>query len=125
MISIIAMSVVAVAQGNLQFNQVKRLTYSGSLTVGTNTVSSVTVPANKVWKIESGSITSNDRPFYYFNLMVDGQILWAQATSGVVPVAYTPIWLGAGTYNISANNAAGSAYPYNVVISAIEFNVIP
>ena len=119
-ISILAMAYLTNAQGNLQFNQVKRLNYTGTAgAYSATTIGSITVPAGKVWKIESGSLFAN--VFYVitsFSLSVDSQMLWSSG------FAAQPIWLGPGTYpiQIMSNN---SAEPYTAAISGIEYNVIP
>ena len=105
------------SQGNLQFNQV----ISASATLGLNGASAVvTVPVDKVWKIES----------------VNG---WADCgsrlgiTINTIPTlvsnAKFPIWLKSGDLfrmtvqtNPSSNVACG---PMNYYYSIIEFNIIP
>lgn len=115
-------SLGANAQGNLQFNQVLKV----SATVET-------VPAGKVWKIESYqqsnvSGTSNStstcdvarvRPY-----IIDGQIYHniKNIASGNAGYVYTaenrmPIWLRAG-------QTAATSCPSDF-LSVIEFNVVP
>lgn len=110
------------AQGNLQFNQIIKV----STTVET-------VPAGKVWKIESYqqsnvSGTSNStnacdvarvRPY-----IIDGQVYHniKNIASGNAGYVYTaenrmPIWLAAGQ---SAATSCASDF-----LSVIEFNVVP
>ncbi len=91
---------------NLQFNQVLILD-------GNSNTPSYTVPAGKVWKIESASISSGSG---YFGLSING--------SSVAIVAYAnggnllPYWLPAGT------NVGFYIYQTGKV-SIIEFNVVP
>jgi hypothetical protein len=88
------------AQGNLQFNQV--LTYGGTLCASCNQPIG-TVPAGKVWKVESkgGSTvpTVNGNP--------------------VTSNSY-PFWLKAGDV---IGHYTGSAQGW--FISIIEFNIVP
>jgi len=64
------------SQGNLQFNQVKRFS-NQSVNIASGTwisVGSITVPAGKVWKIESSSVTFPGN--CGFMLAVDGQTIF-------------------------------------------------
>jgi hypothetical protein len=94
------------AQGNLQFNQV--LTYSG------NSVNSPiwTVPAGKVWKIESAVCFNytGTTTFRVNNFIV----LYNNSNS-------QPIWLKAGDSCQMGASSASSSY----FLSIVEFNVIP
>lgn len=89
------------AQGNLQFNQV--LTYGGTLCASCNQPIG-TVPAGKVWKVESkGGATIN--------------------TVNGTPITQTvtyPFWLKAGD---ALGHYTGSAQDW--FISIIEFNIVP
>lgn len=118
----IVVSGVSCAQGNLQFNQVIKVSDTP-----------MTVPAGKVWKIESYqqsnvSGTSNStfgcdvarvRPY-----IIDSQIYHnikniASGNSGYVYTAENrmPIWLAAG-------QTAATSCPSDF-LSIIEFNVVP
>lgn len=119
----------ALGQGSLQFNQVKLVT----------TVQ--TVPANKVWKVESVvfPIPADDPPFATsgstgcsFNtrrnyaISIDGTLTkvgnlasgFANSTWDYYFMTTTlPVWLPAG--------ATLSGGPCNNKISVIEFNIVP
>jgi len=108
------------AQGNLQFNQV--LTYTGSINGMTN---QWTVPAGKVWKIESKTRTPNGGLTFYINSTAvnDYYFFWnnaGQASVSSMAIDSAPIWLKAG--DISYFNSSGTA---NYYISIIEFNIVP
>lgn len=105
------------SQGNLQFNQV----LTGSATLGTNGVSTIlTVPAGKVWKIESvnGWADCGSRLGITLNTI-----------STLASTSNFPIWLKAGdTFRLTVliNPGSGSACgPMNYYYSIIEFNIIP
>ena len=123
------------SQGNLQFNQV--ITYSLSGTTSANggiyTIQSinVTVPSNKVWKIESAqcrashgtSQLQNNALLAYISL--NNAFIVSNSTS--VVMSNFPIWLVEGSYVIQLlvqNTGAGSGNAYGLV-SGIEFNIIP
>lgn len=94
------------AQGNLQFNQVLSLDANS----GGNPV---TVPAGKVWKIESVAFSSNNAYF---------QIQWGGVNyfvlNNTTPYANLPYWLPSGeSVSLVAN--------VNAKVSIIEFNVVP
>ena len=120
---------LAYAQGNLQFNQVKLVT------------ALETVPAGKVWKIESviynipsemssyqtsGSLSCGVNTFQNFAIEVAGVptktgqgVSAAQYSNLTYTQAYTqlPIWLPVGT--------TLSGGPCLNKVSVIEFNIIP
>jgi hypothetical protein len=105
------------AQGNLQFNQV----ISASATLASNGASSIiTVPADKVWKIESvnGWADCGSRLGITIN-----------SISTLFSSSKFPIWLKPGdTFRLTVltNPATGIACgPMNYYYSIIEFNVIP
>jgi len=89
------------AQGNLQFNQV--LTYGGTLCASCNQPIG-TVPAGKVWKIESkeGSTLTN----------INGINL---------TLTNFPMWLKAGDAVIMNGNSSTQVF----FLSIIEFNIVP
>ena len=121
LIAVLTISFVAKSQGNLQFNQVIRIKHT---TLTSGVAGTITVPAGKVWKIESAS--GGDA----WELSVDGQIVYSssQQVSGTTQSWYVntvtlPMWLGPGTYQITEN----TTYTGNIttVLSGIEFNVVP
>ncbi|MBM3171952.1 MAG: hypothetical protein FJZ75_10130 [Bacteroidetes bacterium] len=119
----------ALGQGSLQFNQVKLVT----------TVQ--TVPANKVWKVESVifPIPADDPPFVTsgstgcsfathrnYAISIDGTLTKVgNLASGFTNSSFghffmtttIPVWLPAG--------ATLSGGPCNNKISVIEFNIVP
>ena len=121
-------SLSSFAQGNLQFNQVKRIKVTASVSFGsTNPITTITVPSNKVWKIESACLTdpSSGQPIGgYSNLSVDNQIICSTNTN---TITYCPqlIWLPSGTYNLFVCNGTGSTVSCLAVLNAIEFNIVP
>jgi hypothetical protein len=126
LITICFISLQLYAQGNLQFNQVLTLSYTGSIPAqSTNSLGTLTVPAGKVWKIESGSrvaITGN-----FFGNVTTARFMLDDFT--VIghkddPVSY-PIWLNEGTYNIYVSHSTGNTVSYKWGLSIIEFNVVP
>lgn len=103
------------AQGNLQFNQVVNLT----LTAGTGYA--FTVPANKVWKIEScGGDNTNGYTIYLRN--TSNQILQPLASSSTAPPNNLPCWLGSGFTGNFLFSTFGTPKGH---VSIIEFNVVP
>jgi hypothetical protein len=122
----LSISSLSFGQGNLQFNQVVKQTFSTTST-STFIVGTITVPAGKVWKVEScgfvqqfvsgaegvlgsslNQVVLGSHAIYYLN------------NPGLV---YLPLWLPTGTYQVSANT--GVAGTKIISISAIEFNVVP
>jgi hypothetical protein len=123
----------AKAQGNLQFNQVIFLEKSIVLPANISssfTEQSITVPAGKVWKIESvmasffqNTATPNPSFSTSGTVMLNKKIIFSTGN-----VASFPIWLPEGTYTIRYiynNSTSGSINELYGAISAIEFNVIP
>ncbi len=127
---LLSMFVVANAQGNLEFNRV--FLVEQSFVVPTNVSSpfseqTITVPAGKVWKIES--VMAN----YSFNV---GSNLGVGSTVAVLlnrktlyqagVMAEFPIWLPEGTYTLryvyTSNTGSVGSEIYGG-ISGIEFNV--
>jgi len=125
-----------IAQGNLQFNQVKIIS---------NTDPPQTVPAGRVWKIES-VFTAGDQDVY--GVQTSGTTLSLFPACGVpsfyylysgrylainsIPISFgihsagekmtnLPIWVPAGSTICTCTNNALCARGY----SAIEFNIIP
>lgn len=141
-LSLLALAIGANAQGNLQFNQV--LSYTGTVScTGINSCSadspsSYTVPANKVWKLESAGFTS------YLNsgtevistyLIINNTYVYGGAVNkanlerknGILITS--PVWLKSGDVlswgMISAANTNGAISSASMHLSIIEFNIIP
>jgi hypothetical protein len=121
------------AQGNnLQFNQAIYVTISlnGVLT----TTQSFTVPANKVWKIESAGTGFPDGAYQGFlfpggSLGINNSVIYScpygVSLASVLPnVANFPIWLPSGTYSLKLSVDGGTS-PWNGFISGVEYNLIP
>jgi len=127
LLSILFIALGAKAQGNLQFNAVKRFS-NNSLSVAygaTVSAGSITVPADKVWKIESGSCsTIYGGTVNSSYLSIGDQLLFCQ-TNAQIFFHSPPIWLPAGTYSILIYNLSGGVATFKTNISAIEFNIIP
>ena len=127
-------TLVANAQGNLQFNQVINYkipsqTVSNQNNIGTFQTT-VSVPTNKVWKIESASYNSSY--ITDWSLRIDNYLLIPQAYgtwNGYwtnIPVIHFPIWLPSGTYPVNATTAGNSSNTFQgASVSIIEFNVVP
>jgi hypothetical protein len=118
------------AQGNLQFNRViNHVIPAGNGNASGIITGSVTIPSNKVWKIESCGYKSAGNP--YWSLILDNYVLFSYSyypASSINPYWQPPypIWLPAGTYAWKAqyyNNAAG--FFEGASISIIEYNIVP
>lgn len=122
-------SFAAKAQGNLQFNRVFLVEHSFTVPInilGPFSEISVTVPAGKVWKIESvmASIyNANGSLSTSVALLLNNKSLYQ---GGVV--AEFPVWLPEGTYTLRLVYTSNTGSTNNVAysgISGIEFNVTP
>ncbi len=103
-------SKISDAQGNLQFNQVINLEFvSGGTTA--------TVPAGKVWKIESCMITSTN---FYACMVVNGVTYYMrQHNTSSSAWDNFPFWFAEGkTITFGGGCSSG-------ILSIIEFNVVP
>lgn len=121
------------AQGNLQFNAVKYIqmsvTQSGT-TVFTETSQVVTVPANKVWKIEMIATTATNNGSANSSsgsnsgmVILDDRILYNSNSTNQPAV---PFWLPAGTYTLSfLSNTLSNGHNAYSTVSVLEFNVVP
>lgn len=107
------------SQGNLQFNQVL------NLEVTCCTPTSYTVPAGKVWKIESAVSANQYYPVRITNLngkSLNGHICKdSNASYGVFPIIL-PFWVSSNS-TIQFNN--GSNNGEKGFVSVIEFNIVP
>ena len=128
------LSVAAMAQSNLQFNQAKiiKLSYTVPNNNSYQAYSEpITVPAGKVWKIES-VIGSQQGSTNYISptttVTLDGVILFFYSSStGNYQAAPLPIWLPEGTYNLGMVSPSSISTDSTMTcrISAIEFNLVP
>jgi len=113
----ISISVPALAQGTLQFNQARLLEGSQG-----NCPTCWTVPAGKVWKIGSVTCSSGNTMYYVVNNRQLGLLATlGYATNDPRYITPFPMWLPAGAtfgYNGMSNNQA-------ITFFVLEFNVIP
>ncbi len=137
LITLLALSGSVFAQGNLQFNAVKYFTFSvtqPNSVVHAEQITNITVPANKVWKIESANSSYIVPAANYASIvnggriLIDGRVIW-EAYSSSSTIFYTPtlpMWLPAGSYTLSMRTSATSnGYQYVGSVTAIEFNIVP
>lgn len=110
------------AQGTLQFNQVITESFTGTAS-GVTTIGTITVPVNKVLKVESASFYSGSSPNNTSGnwAKIGSFLLWYYVGNGGIDKRF-PIWLKTGTYDVIANRSSGSV---EIAISGIEFNVVP
>jgi len=103
------------AQGNLQFNQVILYDIVAS---GTQ---NITVPANKVWKIESVShgYIAGSSAMSLRNSAAQ-PIAFFSGSTGTSYTANYPFWMPSNFSGSFANQTG-----YRATISIIEFNVVP
>ena len=109
----------AMAQGTLQFNQVLNLEISCCSPV------SFTVPAGRVWKIESATYRSYAYPVRIYSIngnTTNGYICnYEYGGNNIYPVVL-PFWVASGT---SIAFSHGSSAGDKAYVSVIEFNIIP
>ncbi|MCB9234648.1 MAG: hypothetical protein H6581_23550 [Bacteroidia bacterium] len=130
----------AFAQVSLEFSQVLRPTFSGSLAVTGSAVlqtQNLTVPAGKVWKIVSAQATdvtnqgTFDGPCSASNsavIKMDNNILtYSNFTSTAIFEPIFPIWIPAGSYSFTfeALQSCSSLSQYSGYMSIVEFTVVP
>ena len=128
------------SQGNLQFNRVFTYNLTGSFSVSAIVIVqtvSITVPPNKVWKIESASDRVQGSQSYFNGsggtssaIVMDNNILHLSRSSPYSDdQTNLPLWLAEGTHSLQliADNLGTSCtgcIAYGM-ISGIEFNIIP
>ncbi len=138
-ILLVSVAFLSFGQGNLQFNQVINHTITTPLGQGysglNNQTLTVTVPAGKVWKIESAHLSyqgSSSTKYYIANasnestqLVLNGAIIAVDDDAFYVTPG--PIWLAAGshTFILQGYINSSSQYSWNAFITAIEFNITP
>ncbi len=104
----------AKAQGNLQFNQIIVFDMASGAT------QAISVPANKVWKIESTGTGASSNPSIDLRNSSAAAIAHFGSMTGAAATANYPFWLPSGfTGSFQNLNAQRSS------ISIIEFNVVP
>ena len=122
------MCMLVKAQGNLQFNQVVTYTGTGSGSFS-YTSPTWTVPAGKVWKIESASPSlANSAVTRKINVEAGGgwgtfALTTASTETTINPF---PIWLKAGDQvQLQAAGNCCSTTTFYYAISILEFNIVP
>ena len=116
------------SQGNLQFNQV--VTHTGSGSGSYSYVSPTwTVPAGKVWKVESASPNLGNAALTRA-INVNSGVDWGSyrlTSSGQdLSVSPFPIWLMAGDQvQLEASGNCCYATSFSYAISVVEFNIVP
>mgnify|MGYP006273791781 FL=1 len=103
----------AQAQGNLQFNQVINMAFTAANTTP------VTVPAGKVWKIESCMLNTSTNNYAY--MLYNGIYYNMRQQQTSAHIVNFPFWLSAGTSVTFGGNGGGTGG----LLSIIEFNIVP
>lgn len=103
----------AQAQGNLQFNQVV------IITVPAGGSTNFTVPAGKVWKIESAGVGGAGSTALYMRDATATTVAYFIGISNITPF---PFWL---PESFSGSFVSGGTNPYKDVVTIIEFNIVP
>ncbi len=127
------------AQGNLQFNKAKFIELEGmqynfapfNYYRGVDSVT-ITIPANKVWKIEKVQAVGVDSLTGYYDENIHG-LLYITVNDVAIsePAGYPQqtgiLWLPAGTYKLRlmARIGINGQGKFKGFISAIEYNIVP
>jgi hypothetical protein len=114
-IFLLLLSKSSFAQGNLQFNQVILFDIAAS---GTQ---AITVPAGKVWKIESVSMGSTSSNADIFLRNASAIAIAHFSGPATANTAIYPYWLPTSFTGSFVNNHPS----FRCSISIIEFNVVP
>jgi hypothetical protein len=101
------------AQGNLQFNQVINMAFTGANTTP------VTVPAGKVWKIENCMLSTVSNAYAY--MLYNGVYYNIRQQISSAHNVNFPFWLASGTSVTFGGNGGGAGG----MLSILEFNIIP
>ena len=106
----LVLSTIGFSQGNLQFNQVLNLSFTGG---GSNYL----IPVGKVWKLENVGMSSYSS---FFTLSVAGQQVFLKNTHTSYTTEFNsfPYWINGG-------QNVGFSGTHSGVVSIIEFNVVP
>lgn len=130
------------AQGNLQFNQIINYNLTGNLnSIQTGQFQlqtiSITVPANKVWKIESASCKISNASSYLWGANPGNEVyifldnnyigIMRASTTSNNDTSILPLWLTAGNHTLQlvVDIAAGATQTAYGMVTGIEFNVVP
>lgn len=101
------------AQGNLQFNQVINMAFTGANTTP------VTVPAGKVWKIENCMLNTPSNNYAY--MLYNGVYYNLRQQLSSAHNVNFPFWLASGTSVTFGGNGGGAGG----MLSILEFNIVP
>lgn len=139
-----ALSSLLFSQGNLQFNQV--LSYTGTVSCNgintycsANSPSSYTVPANKVWKLESAGFSSSvtnphSTEIISTYLIINNTYVYGGPVNrgSFAPkngiLITSPVWLKSGdvlSWGMSSAVTTNHISSASMHLSIIEFNIIP
>lgn len=137
LLCLMVVTAAAFAQGNLQFNRVF-IVETDFAVPNTNfyhsTDLSFTVPAGKVWKIESahGTYENDNSTNLSYNafvqVMIDKKLIHYYNSGGLsVAGSYLPMWLPEGTYTLEVVMSSGGSVGHHIYggFTGIEFNVTP
>jgi hypothetical protein len=123
-------------QGNLVFNNTiyKEFSHYNPGTTGLENVGTFTVPAGKVWKIESILNSYDFDPVASPGANFSGAGSWSIKKQGG-NVFHTIkqgdaaqsdiIWLNTGSYELNLYKTPSSNYRFNLLLTGIEFNLVP
>ena len=103
----------SLAQGNLQFNQVINMAFSGANTTP------VTVPAGKVWKLENCMLNTPSTNYAY--MLYNGVYYNMRQQQNSAHNVNFPFWLSTGTSVTFGGNGGGTGG----MLSILEFNIVP
>ena len=101
------------AQGNLQFNQVINMAFTGANTTP------VTGPAGKVWKIENCMLNTPSNNYAY--MLYNGVYYNLRQQLSSAHNVNFPFWLASGTSVTFGGNGGGAGG----MLSILEFNIVP
>lgn len=128
---LLMLSYTALAQNNLEFSQVINQDISvvanGSTDYITNTIT-LTVPAGKVWKVESASVSEKYTGSTYSYHSLGGTLMLHNTIIGRQNNNFSnglPFWLSEGDHDlILQGGTSSSSYSWFGHLSIIEFNVV-
>ena len=138
-ISFLFVSLGSFSQGNLQFNKVINLNYTGNgADTNKSTITTVTIPDGKVWKVTYVYTQIADRSRNYipykgsgidYHLEIGGIFIPGGTEGNGYPTSKNSlggsvVWLDSGATPINIVTYENGTPEYNVSISAIEFNVV-
>ncbi len=103
----------AYAQGNLQFNQVINMAFTGANTTP------VIVPAGKAWKLENCMLNTPSTNYAY--MLYNGVYYNMRQQQSSAHNVNFPFWLSSGTSVTFGGNGGGTGG----MLSILEFNIVP